>query len=813
MKATSPRLQTVAVLGAGTMGARIAAHLANQGIRVHLLDLAGPADDRSRAARVGLEAALRARPAAFFLPDLARNIQIGNFEDHAERLRTADWIIEAVVEDLGAKQSLLTRLAPFVAPHAALTTNTSGLPIAAIGEALPAELRRRWFGTHFFNPPRYMRLLEVIPSPWSEPEIIDAIAGFANRRLGKGIVFCRDTPNFIANRIGTFSLLNVLRHMQALGLTVDEVDALTGPVLGWPQSATFRTLDLVGLDTLAHVVRNSWQNLPQDEERALFQLPPILETMLQRGWLGEKSGQGFYRKARNGESSAIESLDLTNLEYTPRRKAAFPSLDLAKGIDALPERLRTVVFARDRAGEFLWRSLSDLFLYSARRIPEIADSPAAMDQAMRWGYNWQLGPFELWDALGLEEVVIRMHKEGRAVPEFVTRLLASGAKSFYRWSAATLPPPAHGRSARPATTLPEHEVFTADYEFQSLPVSDGTLRLEPLRRGGHEVRKNAGCSLFDLGQGVGCIEFHSKMNTLGGDIVQMLTATLQDDTLGIDAYVLGGEAENFSVGANLLQLLLTIQNDDWDEVDLAVRAFQGMTMAVKRSPRPVVVAPYGIAFGGGCELMLHAARNVAHAELYAGLVEVGVGLIPAGGGSKEMLLRAVHSALALQAHRSRGEAVELQDAVRHAFETIAFGKTSTSAAEARQLGYLQTTDLIIANRDRLLFEARAEARRLADGGWQPPAPAIIPAPGPGVYATLRLGLWLMHQAQYISDHDQKIALHLARILTGGDRPAGSPLTEEALLDLEREAFLSLCGEAKTQERIQHMLKTGKALRN
>ena len=813
MKLASPRLQTVAVLGAGTMGARIAAHFANQGIRVHLLDLAGPASDRSRAARLGLEAALRSRPAAFFLPDLARNIQIGNFDDHAERLRTADWVIEAVVEDLHSKQELLARLAPFLSSHAAFTTNTSGLPVAAIGEVLPEGLRRRWFGTHFFNPPRYMRLLEIIPSPWSEPELIDAIAGFADRRLGKGIVLCRDTPNFIANRIGTFSLLNILRHMQALGLTVDEVDVLTGPLLGWPKSATFRTLDLVGLDTLAHVVRNSWQNLPHDEERDLFQLPPSLDAMMQRGWLGEKSGQGFYRKARNGGESAIESLNLATFEYAPRRKASFPSLDLAKGIESLPERLRAAVFACDRAGEFLWKSLSDLFLYSARRVPEIADSPAALDEAMRWGYNWQLGPFELWDALGLEEVVTRLHKEGRTIPEFITRLLASGTKSFYRWSAATLPPAAHGRSARPATALPEQEVFTATHQYQPLPSPEGVLRLEPLRRGSREARRNPGCSLFDLGQGIGLIEFHSKMNTIGGDIVQMLTATLQDDSLGFDAFVLGGEAENFSVGANLLQLLLTIQNDDWGEADLAVRAFQGMTMAVKRSPRPVVVAPCGITFGGGCELTLHAARNVAHAELYAGLVEVGVGLIPAGGGSKEMLLRAVRNALALQSGNGHGEAIELQQAVRCAFETIAFAKTSTSAAEARQLGYLQPADLVVANRDRLLFEARAEARRLADGGWQPPPPAVIPAPGSGIYATLRLGAYLMHEARFISDHDQKIALHLARILTGGDRPAGSPLSEEVLLELEREAFLSLCGEPKTQERIQAMLKTGKALRN
>ncbi len=813
MKPASPRLQTVAVLGAGTMGARIAAHFANHGIRVHLLDLAGPADDRSRAARLGLEAALRSRPAAFFLPDLARNIQIGNFDDHAERLRTADWVIEAVVEDLHVKQELLKRLAPSLPSHAALTTNTSGLPVAAIGEVLPEGLRRRWFGTHFFNPPRYMRLLEIIPSPWSEPELIEVIAGFADRRLGKGIVLCRDTPNFIANRIGTFSLLNTLRHMQALGLTVDEVDALTGPLLGWPKSATFRTLDLVGLDTLAHVVRNSWQNLPDDEERDLFQLPPFLDAMMQRGWLGEKSGQGFYRKTRNGGESVIESLDLVTFEYAPRRRPSFPSLDLAKGIESLPERLRAAVFARDRAGEFLWKSLSDLFLYSARRIPEIADSPAALDEAMRRGYNWQLGPFELWDALGLEEVVLRLHKQGRTIPEFITRLLASGAKSFYRWSAATLPPAAHGRSARPATALPAQEVFTATNQYQPLASPEGVLRLEPLRRGNREVRRNPGCSLFDLGQGVGLIEFHSKMNTIGGDIVQMLTAILQDDSLGFDAFVLGGEAENFSVGANLLQLLLTIQNDDWDEINLAVRAFQAMTMVVKRSPRPVVVAPCGIAFGGGCELMLHAARNVAHAELYAGLVEVGVGLIPAGGGSKEMLLRAVRNALALQSGNGHGEAIELQQAVRCAFETIAFAKTSTSAAEARQLGYLQPADLVVANRDRLLFKARAEARRLSDGGWQPPPPAVIPAPGSGIYATLRLGAYLMHEARFISDHDQKIALHLARVLTGGDRPAGSPLSEEVLLDLEREAFLSLCGESKTQERIQAMLKTGKALRN
>lgn len=814
MKPASPRLQTIAVLGAGTMGARIAAHLANHGLEVHLLDLAGPNTDRSQAARKGLETAVRSRPSAFFLPELARNIQIGNFDDHAERLRSADWVIEAVVEELGAKQALLSRLAPFIAPHAALTTNTSGLPVAAIGEVLPEDLRRRWFGTHFFNPPRYMRLIEVIPSPWSDAEAMARIADFADRRLGKGVVLCRDTPNFIANRIGTFSLLNVLRHMQAMNLGIDEVDALTGPVLGWPKSATFRTLDLVGLDTLAHVVRNSWQNLPHDEDHQLFQLPSFLEEMLRRGWLGEKSGQGFYRRSKAAADGSIESLDLHSFEYLTRRKVSFPSLEIAKGIDSLPERLRAAVFASDPAGEFLWKCLSDLFLYAARRIPEISDDPTAIDRAMRWGYNWQLGPFELWDALGWEEVNHRLQSEGRDLTDFVTRLQSAGARSFYRWRAATHPPAGHGRGARPASALPEQEVFSSKgFQYQPLDWPDGVLKLEPLRRGGREVRRNPGCSLLDLGQGIGCLEFHSKMNALGGDIVQMITATLKDESLDFEAFVLSGEAEHFSVGANLLQLLLTIQEEDWDEADLAVRAFQGMTMAVKRSPRPVVVAPFGMALGGGCELMLHAARNVAHAELYAGLVEVGVGLIPAGGGSKEMILRAVHGALALQASGARSDGVEIQEATRRAFETIALGKTSASAAEAQQLGYLRSSDIVVPNRDRLLFEARAEARRLADGGWQAPAPEVIPAPGSGVFGMLRLGVYLMREAKQISDHEQKIALHLARVLTGGDRPAGFPLSEEALLDLEREAFLSLCGERKTQERIQFTLKTGKQLRN
>jgi 3-hydroxyacyl-CoA dehydrogenase len=804
--AAAPTVQSVTVLGAGTMGARIAAHLANNGVRCDLLDIAGAAGDRNAAARRGLEATRKGRPAAFYDATAASLIRIGNFEDDLDRVRQADWIIEAVVEDLAIKRTLLAKVAPLLRPDALLTTNTSGIPVAAIGAELPPAVRRRWFGTHFFNPPRYMKLLEVIPAPETDPPALARIADFCDRRLGKGIVQAKDTPNFIANRIGTFSMLNVLRVMQQMNFSIEQVDALTGPALGWPKSATFRTADMVGLDLLAHVVRNSYENLPADPERELFRVPPFLEEMLRRGWLGEKTGQGFYKrqKAAGGESEIL-ALDLATFEYHPRARVRFPSLDIAKNTDDPAARLKAIVFARDPAGDFLWRTLSGLFLYSAQHLAEIADDPWQIDRAMRWGFNWRMGPFEMWDALGLEEVVIRLHAEGRTIPDYVTQLLASGAKSFYRDAPA------------PSATGLQREAFSPrSRNWAPVPVPHGVLALDPLRRAGRELRRNAGCSVIDLGDGVGCLEFHAKMNAIGADIMQMVTATLRDTKSPFDAFVVSNDGENFSAGANLMLLLMEIQEANWDDVSLATQSFQAMTMAIKRSPRPVVVAPFGLALGGGCETLLHGAAAVAHAELYCGLVELGVGLIPAGGGTKEMSLRAVRASERLHGASpgaGGGESVAVQEAIKAAFETIALAKVSTSAAEARRLGLLRTSDVIVPNRDRLLSTAKSEALRLVAEGYTPPPNESWPAPGVNVRATLQLGAYLMHEGGYITDYELKLAHKLAYVLCGGDVAGGTVVDEDYMLALEREAFLSLCGERKTQERIQHTLKTGKPLRN
>ena len=788
-------IEAVAVLGAGTMGARIAAHCANAGLAVHLLDLPG-------AAERGLKAAVEGKPAAFFAPELARRIRLGSFDDLAP-VAQADWVIEAVVEDLAIKRKLLTAVAPLLAPHAALTTNTSGLPVTAVGAELPPEVKRRWFGTHFFNPPRYLRLLEIIPTADTDRALLETIAEFADRRLGKGVVLAKDTPNFIANRIGTFSMLTVLRLMEEMDLDVEQIDALTGPALGWPKSATFRTADLVGVDLLAHVIENSYQNLAGDEKRELYRVPAPVRALLERGWLGEKSGQGFYRRGARTESGEREILvlDLKTMEYRPRRKPRFPSLDLARTIDDPAERLRAVLGGADAAGQFLWRLLSEVLDYAARRIPEIADQPYEIDRAMRWGFGWQAGPFAMWDALGLEATVARMEKEQRQPAEYVRRLLASGAKSFYR--DAPLERAASGREAVSPATL----------AYAAVPEPEGVFHLDALRRAGREVQRNPGCSLLDLGDGVGGLEFHAKMNAIGADIVALVTQALRDGASRFEAFVIGNEAENFSAGANLMLLLLAIQDEDWDEVELAVRAFQGMTQAIRRSPRPVVAAPFGLTLGGGCEVMLHAAQVTAHAELYAGLVELGVGLIPAGGGTKEMTVRALRAAERVRGPGSRGESVAVQEALKQAFETVAMAKVSTSAVEAQTLAYLSPDAVIVPNRDRVLAVAKEEALRLAREGYRPPAPALVPAAGPNVRATLQMGVYLMRQAGYITDFEQKLANKLAHIMAGGDAPAGAPIGEDYLLDLEREAFLSLCGEAKTRERIQFTLKTGKPLRN
>ncbi len=798
------RIQKVAVLGAGTMGSRIAAHLANAGVPSYLLDIVPPDADgkaRNNIAQAGLDAAVKSKPAAFFEPPLARLITIGNFEDNLQWVAEADWIIEAVAENLDIKRSLLKRVEAVRRAGTITTTNTSGLPVAKIAEGFSEDFRRCWFGSHFFNPPRYMRLLEIIPTADTDRGAIEAIAHLADLRLGKGVVYAKDTPNFIANRIGTFSVLNAIRLMQELDLSIEEVDALTGSAVGWPRSATFRTIDLVGLDILTSVVSNFVRNAR--DERSDLQIPSFIQQMLERKWLGDKTKGGFYKKSKQNDKEERFGLDWKTLEYRPQQKAKFAALEMAKQVEDTRERLRMLLAGdpkKDKAAAFLWTALADLWTYSANRIPEISDSIVEIDRAMRLGFNWEMGPFELWDAAGVEPTVTRMKKEGRPVAANVEKLLASGEKSWYK----DAPSAQSGRVY--------FDLCSDGYRAVEEPA--GVWLVEVAKKAKGVVKKNAGCSLVDLGDGVACLEFHSKANSLGGDIVQLISQTLKPGGPGdnFDAFVITNDAQNFSVGANIMLLLMWAQEEEWDEVDLAVRQFQGMTQAIKFSPKPVVAAPFGMTLGGGCEIALHAAARAPHAELYMGLVEVGVGLLPGAGGCKEMLLRAVNAANSLRPD-GRGESVEMMEAMKRTFEIIGMAKVSTSANEARNLGFLSDGDEIVMNRDRVLADAKARALEMLRAGYKPPVPRTIPAPGENILATLKLGIHLMRQGDYITDHEVKIGTKVAEVLCGGRVSPGMPVSEQYILDLEREAFKSLAGERKTQERIQHTLKTGKPLRN
>ena len=804
------RINKVAILGAGTMGGRIAAHFANAGVPSLLLDIVPPDADgpaRNKIAAAGLEATKKSKPAAFFEPSLARLVTVGNFEDDLKRLADVDWIIEAVVENLEIKRTLLKKVEAIRKPGTIVTTNTSGLPIAKVAEGFSDDFRRSWFGTHFFNPPRYMRLLELIPTPEADRALIEAVAHFCDVQLGKGVVFAKDTPNFIGNRIGTFSVLNVIRLMQEMDLSIEDVDALTGQAVGWPRSATFRTIDLVGLDVLGHVVSNMTQNVR--DERSELQIPAFYRQMLERKWLGDKTKGGFYKKAKSASDGHDErlALDWKTLEYHPRHKPKFAALDMAKNVEDTGARLRMLLGLDggaqkpDKAGTFLWSALSDLWTYAANRIPEISDSAVEIDRAMRMGFSWELGPFELWDAAGVEATVARMKKEGHPVAANVEKLLSSGKKTWYEDDPKT---PSGRKYANLATG-----------DWQPATVSAGVWSVEVAKKSNGVVKKNSGASLIDLGDGVGCIQFHSKMNALGADIVSLILQTLKPGGAGdaFDAFVITNDAQNFSVGANLMLLLMSVQEEEWDEVDMAIRQFQGMTQAVKFSPKPVVIAPFGLALGGGCEISLHAAARQPHAELYMGLVEVGVGLLPGGGGCKEMLLRAIDSATSIRPD-GRGESVETLEAMKKAFETIATAKVATSAHEARGFGFLSNSDRITMNRERVLSDAKTRALQLFKAGYEPPVMRTdIPAPGENILAALKMGVYLMRQGGFISDHEQKMGTKIAEVLCGGNVTPGTPIGEQYVLDLEREAFKSLCGEKKTQERIQYTLKTGKTLRN
>jgi 3-hydroxyacyl-CoA dehydrogenase len=774
-------LRTVAILGAGTMGSRIAAHFANAGVPSSLLDIVIPNQPSRNAAAVkGIEGAAKGKPPGFFLDGGSKLIRPGNFEDNLGWLADADWIIEAVTENLEIKRDLWRRVDQVRKPGAILTTNTSGIPLHRIAEGFPADFRKQFFGTHFFNPPRYLHLLELIPGPETDPELMKFAGAFADIHLGKGVVPCKDTPNFIGNRIGSFFGATVQKVMQDGGYSIEEVDALTGPLIGMPNSASFRLLDLVGLDVWAFVGENLFHAVPHDPWRERFLMPEFHKEMMRRGWLGEKSGQGFYKRAGKGENREIQVIDLKTFEYKPLDKPRFPAAEAAKQIEDLPQRLRTLVAGKDRAGEFLWRVFSDVFIYSAQMIPEISDRMVEIDRAMRWGYAHKFGPFELWDALGFEAVCDRMEAEQRALPDNIAGARMAGAKSLYR---------AADRNGQPGTEY----LDLGRNRYVKLEPMPGTMVLAELKRARGVVKQNAGASLIDLGDGVLCVEFHSKMNSLGEDNIGMMYAGLEETQKNFDALVIANQGENFSVGANLMMVLLAAQEGEWDELNAAVHRFQQVNMALKYAAKPVVAAPFGRTLGGGCEIALHATRCQASAETYIGLVEAGVGLIPGGGGCKELLAR-------------------LKDP-RKVFELIGYAKVSGSAEEAKKLGLLNRADRISMNADRLIGDAKELALLLAKD-YVPGAPRTdIPVAGESGLAMLKIGAWSARQGGYISDYDMVIAEKLGGILCGGRLTGMQTVSEQYLLDLEREAFLSLAGNAQTQARMQHMLKTGKALKN
>ena len=766
-------IRSVAVLGAGTMGAQIAAQVANAGWPVLLLDL-----DADTAAR-GLRHAAALKPDPFFTKDVRARIRLGGFDADLPAIADCDWVVEAIVERLDAKRALLERVEACLGADAVVSSNTSGIPIATIAEGRGAGFRRRWLGTHFFNPPRYLRLVEVIPTPDTDPAAVAAVSSFVNRQLGRGVVVARDAPGFIGNRIGLHGVASALAQLADGGYTIEEIDAITGPAIGRPKSATFRTMDIAGIDILAHVGADLVARLERPDERQAFELPPLVGDLVERGWIGEKAGQGFYRKERGAGGSAILTLDPATMAYRPRQSARLGALEAARAIEDAGERVRTLFLGRDRVGELLRATLGRTLLYAAEVAPEVAHSPDDVDRALRWGFGWELGPFELLDAIGVDAVL------DASAPDAATDL--SPAAREWAGLAARSDEPRRVRTGPLPPAAPDLQILTV------------------ARRQGGVVKGNAGASLVDLGDGVLAVEFHSKMNTIGGDTVQMLTGGVAEASERFAGLVVGNDAVNFCAGANLMLVLLEAQEGNWDEIDLMVRSFQNAVIGLRYSPVPVVVAPAGLTLGGGCEIVLHGDRVQAAAETYMGQAEVGVGLIPAGCGTKELTVRALDATL---------PGTDPLPRLRQAFETIGFGKVSTSAAHARQLGLLREVDGVTMDRERLMADARAMVlERVREGYRAPDRRTAIPVGGEEARAALELGIHLAWRGGAISDHDARIGRALARIMTGGDLPHATTVSEQVLLDLEREAFLSLCGEAKTLDRIRHTLKTGKTLRN
>lgn len=795
-----------AVLGAGTMGAGIAAHLANAGIPTLLLDIAPkeltPDEEkkglslespqvRNRTVNSLFEAAKKLKPAPFMLADNAKLIKTGNFTDDIGKLKECDLVIEAVVENLEIKHKLFAEVEKNRKPGAVVASNTSGIPIDSIAEPFSDDFKKHFVGIHFFNPPRYMKLVEVIPGSNTSGEIACAVSGFLDQRLGKGVVPAKDRPNFIANRIGVFGMMATIHEMIAMGFTPTEVDQMTGKAIGHASSATFRTSDLVGLDVTAHVTNNLYPAVPDDEDRNVFKLPELIQTLLDKKLLGDKTGGGFFKKSKDAEGKRIIlELDLNTFEYKPQEKTKFASLDAAKAIEDRAKRVRTLVWGDDRVGEFLWKTTSRVSRYAANRIPEIADTIVEIDNAIKWGFGWEIGVFEAWDAIGVSESVERMRKEGQAVPASVEKMLASGATAFYK------------------SENGEHFFYDlVGGGYKPMPARPGVMILKDIKDRTGVIKTNPGASLIDIGDGVACLEFHSKMNSIGGDTVAMLNFAVDEVERNFKGLVVGNQGGNFSAGANIMMILLAAQEEEWDDINLAVHALQQAIMKLRYSSKPVVTAPYGMTLGGGCEIAIHGNRVRAAAETYIGLVEVGVGVIPAGGGTKEMTMRAMDAA-------QKAPDADPLSFLKKTFETIGMGKVATSAQEAKSWGFFRDIDSISMNGDRLIADAKQEVLNLDASGFVAPVRREdIFVMGEAGEAAMKLALHMMKQGGFVSDHDVLIGKKLAHIMCGGSMNHSAFVSEQYLLDLEREAFVSLCGERKTQERIAAMLKTGKPLRN
>ncbi|WP_035446269.1 3-hydroxyacyl-CoA dehydrogenase/enoyl-CoA hydratase family protein [Bacillus sp. UNC41MFS5] len=790
-------IKKAAVLGSGVMGSGIAAHLANIGIPTLLLDIV-PSEltkeeeakgltlkdkqVRNRISATSIQKLLKQKPAPLAVKKNLALIEAGNLEDDLFKLKDVDWVIEVVVENLSVKKQVFEKVDQYRKPGSIISSNTSGISVEAMVEGRSEDFQKHFLGTHFFNPPRYLKLLEVIPTQYTSPEVLSFMKTFGEDVLGKGVVVAKDTPNFIANRIGTYGLLVTVQEMLKAGLSVGEVDSITGPLIGRAKSATFRTLDVVGLDTFYHVANNVYEKV-EGKEKEVFEIPAFLKAMVEKGWLGSKSGQGFFLK----KGKEILELDPNTLEYGPRKKLSTPAVELAKQEKGTANKLKALVYANDRAGQFLWNTLAQSLVYSAQLLGEIAEDIVSIDRAMKWGFGWETGPFETWDAIGVEKSVAKMKEAGIEVPVWVTEMLGKGHSSFY---------------------LEENgELFFYDNgQYRLVEFNQKALDLKKIKNQKGVIKKNSGASLIDIGDGVALLEFHSPNNAIGLDIVQMINYAVEEVEKNYKGLVIGNQGKNFCVGANLAMMLMEVQDDNIYELDMIVRHLHSALLKVKYSSKPVVAAPFGMTLGGGAEVCLPAAHIQASAETYMGLVEVGVGLLPGGGGNKELYMKHLENL-------PNGVPFDLQTIANKVFETIATAKVSTSAEEARENNFLSKSDGISFNSDHLLYDAKQAVLALHDKGYKPKVRHKVPVVGETGYATLLLGAEAMRLSGYVSEHDLKIAKKIAYVIAGGRVPFGTEVDEQYLLDLERQAFLSLIAEPKSQQRMQHMLVKGKPLRN